>query len=398
MKGTTQLWILVAVIFGLAVLQPSVATPAEKFVTFGQTEPLTGPSASFGVPNKRIVEMAVEKINKEGGFQVKGETYKLKVICEDSKGTTEGSVAANNKLVYQDGVKLVMNFLTTVCFASQVVTEPAKVINIVSGLHKDIISAKKPYSFRHFIDTTESAPVQVKWIIKNRPDLKTSWMTGADDASGAAGLEGWNNACKKYGIKVLGSDLISRTVTDYYPVLSKILPHNPDIIGSHTGDGGALLLKQAREKGYKRQFVLPYAASASYVRTGGAENLEGTLHIGIDARSELTPKGVREFHQMYIQKYGEDPGAWSPWQTTPPYLFAQALAKAGTIDDVDKIKAVLEKEWFDAPWGKVKFGGEKKYGLPHQLLIPVFISTFKNGKIAVIDRIDGQEVEKAMNE
>ena len=63
-------------------------------------------------------------------------------------------------------------------------------------------------------------------------------MTGADDASGAAGVDGWNGACKKYGIKVLGSDLISRQVTDYYPILAKILPTNPDIIGSNTGDGG----------------------------------------------------------------------------------------------------------------------------------------------------------------
>jgi len=398
MKGTKQLWILVAVIFGLAVLQPSVATPAEKYVVFGQTEPLTGPMASMGIPNKRIVELAVEKINKEGGFKVKGETYKLKVICEDNKGTTEGSVAANNKLVYQDRVKLVMNSLTTVCFASQVVTEPAKVINVVSGLHKDIISAKKPYSFRHFIDTMESGPIQVKWILKNRPDLKTCWMTAADDASGVAGVEGWNAACKKYGIKVLGYDLISRTVTDFYPVLSKILPHNPDILGSHSGDQGALILKQARERGYKGQFALPYAASASYIKTGGAENLAGMLHIGTDARSEKTPKGVREFHQMYIQKYSEDPGAWSAWQTTPPYLFAQALAKAGTVDDVEKIKAVLEKEWFDTPWGKVKFGGEKKYGLPHQMFHPIFISTVKDGKITVIDRVDGEEIEKTMNE
>jgi branched-chain amino acid transport system substrate-binding protein len=398
MKKAKGLWILVAVVFSVAVLQASAAAAAEKYVTFGQTESLTGPLAGFGVPNRRIVELAIEKINNEGGFKVKGETYKLKVICEDNKNTTEGAIAANNKLIHQDKVKIVMNFPTTPAIASQVVTEQNKVINLIAGLHHEMLSPKKPYSFRHFMDATVTAPGQVKWIIKNRPELKSSWMTGADDASGAAGVDGWNEACKKYGIKVLGSDLISRQVTDFYPLLAKILPNNPAVIGSNTGDGGALLLKQAREKGYKGTFVTPYAASKSWIKTGGAENMEGTLNIGIDANSELVPKGVRDFHAAYVKKYGEEPGAWSDWQTTPPYIIAQALAKAGTVDDVEKIKAVLEKEMFDAPWGKVKYGGAKKFGIPRQLLIPVFISTVKNGNIVVLDRISGEEIEKIMSE
>jgi branched-chain amino acid transport system substrate-binding protein len=192
--------------------------------------------------------------------------------------------------------------------------------------------------------------------------------------------------------------LIGRQVTDFYPILAKILPTNPDIIGSNTGDGGALLLKQAREKGYKGQFATPYAASLSWIKTGGAQNLEGTLNIGVDATSELVPKGVRDFHAAYVKKYGEEPGAWSDWLTTPPYVIAQALAMAGTLDDVDKIKEALEKETFNTPWGGIKYGGAKKFGIARQLLIPIFISAVKDGKIVVLDRIDGAEIEKLMSE
>ena len=398
MKETKGVRIMMAVVFCFALLLPSAATSEDKYVTFGQTEPLTGPLASFGVPNKRIVELAIEKINNEGGFKVKGETYKLRVICEDNKNTTEGAVAANNKLIFQDKVKIVMNFPTTPAMASQVVTEQNKVINLIGGLEREMLSPKKPYSFRHVMDATVTAPAQVKWIVKNRPNLKSSWMTGADDASGAAGVDAWNEACKKYGIKVLGSDLVSRQVTDFYPMLAKILPTNPDIIGASTGDQGALLLKQAREKGYKGQFVTPYAASISWIRVGGVENMDGTLNIGVDATSELVPKGVRDFHAAYVKKYGEEPGAWSDWQTTPPYVIAQALAKAGTMDDLEKIKEVLEKNSLDTPWGQIRYGGAKKFGIPHQLLIPIFISSVKNGKILVLDRIDSAEIEKLMSE
>ena len=52
MKGTKQVWIAVAVVFCLGVLLPSAAISADKYVTFGQTEPLTGPLAGFGVPKQ----------------------------------------------------------------------------------------------------------------------------------------------------------------------------------------------------------------------------------------------------------------------------------------------------------------------------------------------------------
>src|SRR5271157_1647933 len=112
---------LVSVFFCVTLFQPvmSGAAANEKVVLLGQTEPLSGPSATMGIPNKRMVELVVDKINKAGGFKVNGEPYKFKVICEDNKGTTEGGVAAATKLVYQDGVKLMINFQTTPCLATQ---------------------------------------------------------------------------------------------------------------------------------------------------------------------------------------------------------------------------------------------------------------------------------------
>lgn len=400
MKQNKLVLALLSVFFCVTLFQPvmSGAAAKEKVVLLGQTEPLSGPAASMGIPNKRMVELVVDKINNAGGFKVNDETYKFKVVCEDNKGTTEGGVAAANKLVYQDEVKLMVNFLTTPCLGTQVVTEPAKVINMLSGQHKDILGSKKPYSFRHFISPLETIPLQVKWILKNKPNIKSCWMNQSDDASGVANMEPWNAASQKYGIKVLGFDYVNRSVTDFYPLLAKIIAQNPGIIGGGGGDQFALLFKQAREKGYKGQFVMPQAASAAFVRLGGAANLEGMLHVGIDLRSDLTPPGIKEYYKLYIDKYGEDPGEWSAWQTAPPYIFAQALQKAGTVDDVDKIKKVLEKEWFDSPWGKVKFAGEKAYGMPHQMLHPVFISTVQDGKIKALERIDVQEIEKLLSE
>ncbi len=396
MKRKKQVLFLVAFMFGLTLWLPSISTSAEKVMVFGQTDDLTGVTSALGITNKRTVEMMVDEINKAGGVKVKGDTYKLKVICEDNKNTTEGGTAAANKLVYQDKVKIMMNFLTTPCLASQMVTEPAKVLNLLSGLHPDILSPKKPYSFRYFVSSTEMAPLTVQWFIKNRPTIKTNYMVLQDDASGLALMEAWIEACKKYGLKMLGHDYISISVTDFYPLLSKILALNPDMIGVNNSPPGATLVKQAREKGFKGHFQSGWAWDPTLIESAGATNAEGLIHPGLDMESQLIPERLRDFTKNYRKKYNEEPAAWAAWVAAVPFIIAQAAEKAGTVDNVDKLKAVIEKEWFDTPWGKVRFGGKNQYGIGHQMLHPVFISAVKAGKTVIVERIDSNDLGKSL--
>lgn len=400
MRGKRQTIVLMAAFLSLTIFLPTSTTPApkENSVTIGQSEPLTGPLASLGIANDRMMRLVVEEINNAGGFKVKGVPYKFKVICEDNKATAEGAVAAANKLIYKDGVKFVVFFPTPATVSSQLVTEPAKVLNLAHGGAPELLGPQKPYTFRHFATSSEVAPVMIKWIIKNKPEVKSSWMTQAEGASGRAIINPWNAACTKYGIKVLGSDYVAREVSDFYPLLSKILAQNPGVIGATSGDQGALFLKQARELGYKGLFAVPLPLSETYIKIGGAANVEGAIHTAPDPESELTPKHLRELFKAYVRKYGEQPTGHVWWVVIPPYILAQAMQRADTVDDVEKIKAVMEKEWFETPWGKVKFGGEKIYGVPHQLMLPVFISTIADGRVKILERIDPPEVDKILSE
>jgi len=60
--------------------------------------------ASDGLPARRGVELAVKEINAQGGIGGK----KVQVIFEDSKDTDQAAVAAFQKLVSMDGVKVVI--------------------------------------------------------------------------------------------------------------------------------------------------------------------------------------------------------------------------------------------------------------------------------------------------
>ena len=86
----------------------------EKTLKIGGCLPLTGPASVAGLAFKQGWDMAVEKINNEGGLKIGADTYKIDLIIEDDKASPEASTTAATKLCYQDNVKFVLGSLAAV--------------------------------------------------------------------------------------------------------------------------------------------------------------------------------------------------------------------------------------------------------------------------------------------
>lgn len=76
--------------------------PAET-LKLGFIGPLTGPAASWGVAQKQGIEIAVEKINAEGGINGK----KIEIIYEDSQMESNKAILAMKKLTGVNKVPVV---------------------------------------------------------------------------------------------------------------------------------------------------------------------------------------------------------------------------------------------------------------------------------------------------
>lgn len=87
-----------------ATFMPRALLAQEAGVVFGAVLPLTGASASIGEDQRRGVELAVEKVNADGGVLGKP----LKVVIEDSASNAQTALNAAKKLVSVDGAKVVM--------------------------------------------------------------------------------------------------------------------------------------------------------------------------------------------------------------------------------------------------------------------------------------------------
>ena len=75
-------------------------------------------------------------------------------------------------------------------------------------------------------------------------------------------------------------------------------------------------------------------------------------------------------------------------------LVIQAVQKAGTVEDTDKIRDTIVKNTWNLPWGKTRFVGKEIWGVDGQGIMPVFVSTWIGSKreIKLLKVIPGEDI------
>src|SRR6476469_6469530 len=80
---------------------------AQDVVKIGQIEAQTGPNAIYGWMSSQGVPMAVDEINKAGGFKVGDKTYKIELISLDTRGDPKEATIQLKRLLEQDHARFV---------------------------------------------------------------------------------------------------------------------------------------------------------------------------------------------------------------------------------------------------------------------------------------------------
>jgi branched-chain amino acid transport system substrate-binding protein len=360
-----------------------------KEVQFGMGLPLSGLfGAVLGVPAKQGLELANEKV---GEFTVAGQSYRWKLIFEDSRWTGEGGAASTTKLIHEHGVKIMHQLGADPGFTAQPICEEAGVLLLTSaGI--DALGPDKPYTFQVMPNSWWNAPSFFRWLSTAHPEVETVAMVNTDDINGRGIADANIAAAEHYGLEVIASEFTPREMVEFYPLATRVVNLNPDLIHADSR-----VLEVMRELGYEN---LAYYVlwGTSYGESRGWDIVQDYLIYYPVAVGEGLPEGVRGFAAEYEARYGLELAQTAYWEAMMLYVMTEAVKKAGTVDDVDKIIATLETETFDTPAGVFECGGEKIDGIGHFLSWPAWIGEIKGQDYHVIEEILADEAEALAEE
>jgi ABC-type branched-subunit amino acid transport system substrate-binding protein len=320
---------------------------AQDKIKIGFLTAFTGLETILGETQFNCFKLAVDEINAQGGAGGR----QIEYVSEDDQTTTQGTIQKVRKVLGQDKVDVVLGLITSLeRKAALSVTEPAKKLLIYPTYYEGA-------ECRKYLICTGQVPNQsvdpyVPWLSKNVG--KSVYIIGSDYVWPRITAKAIKDAFDRIGGKVVGTEFFPFGTQDFGPVLDKVRAANPDIFWTMLAGADAVTgLKQIRSFGLKSQLA-----------TNGLDELFTTAVPAGEAAGMLddqswfdtldNPKS-KQFLAAYRAKYGQDKLINSIGEATydATWLYAKAVAKAGSIDDDKVIKAFSEVE-FEAPQGLVR--------------------------------------------
>lgn len=314
------------------------ASPAQA-VNIGYSGPLSGPAAFYGENTLSGLEMAVDEINESGGFEVNGETYTLNLVSLDDKYLPNETGANAKRLKQEHNTPVIFVPHSGGIFATQVFNMQD---NFIVGAYSsepaiteqnNSLTLRIPPKYDGYIEPFTE--YQMERFGKKIAFLPTATQYGKDWAETLEPV--WK---EKGGEIVYNGSIDFNKDTDFFTIVTNALKEKPDVLFvGGPSEPTALVIKQARELGFKGGFIIMDQAKLDEIAAvlGGMDMLEGssgTLPLAVSIEPEN-----QKFFDDYKAAHGKDPGSEAGYHYLSMYLMVEAMKAAGSVDDP---KAIME--------------------------------------------------------
>jgi len=329
---------LLSILMGSAYLD--IKPVQAEVINIGFTGPLSGGAAKYGKNNLEGLQMAVDEINAAGGITVGGKNYTFKVIALDDRYKPADSVTNARRMVelnkppiivcvHSGGILGLLKFNEQEGFILHGYTDNPSILKLGNKL-----LIKAPLSMAFYNSVIIDAGWKQGW-------KKAALICGSHEAGKMAEKafeELWKD---KGGTIVANAPADYGKVTDFYPYLTKILAAKPDCIMLYgPSEPSALIINTARELGFKGGFLLGSQCKLDEMAKVASLQVLSPSY-GVCPVSMMPLAGVKDFSKRYEQKFHNLSTSESGYNYEVMYIFAEAMKKAGTVTDLNKIMASI---------------------------------------------------------
>lgn len=365
------------------------ATPvlAQDVVRIGYSGPLSGGAALYGKNVLDGMQLAAAEINA-AGLQVAGKKYKLEIVSFDDKYNPSETAINAQRLIQEYKTPAILCPHSGGIFAMMTNNEAQKYLVLGYTSVPQVTARNNKLAIRIPPEFTDYIQPFTKYSMA-RYGKNIAMIDGDHDYAKA-----WNAAFKpvweRNGGKIVADNPMSyNRATDFYSGVSRVLAAKPDVLFvGGASEPTALVVKQARELGFKGGFVIIDQAKMDEMSkvTGGYAPLEGS--IGVLPTAEDTSPNTKGFVERYRKMFpGRTPSSEVQLNYIAVWATAEAMKLAGTATDAVAIRAQMDKAMKTLPASVNSFGynGVDERG-----------GTLANGRVAAIE--SGKIKEHALSE
>jgi branched-chain amino acid transport system substrate-binding protein len=315
--------------------------------------PISGAGAFDGQLGLEGMKAMAEMINAKGGI-LGGR--KLELVVYDDKGTPEEGVSAAKRAIEQDHVDAIVGgWFSAVALSMKEATRDKVLTVFTSSQHPDVTAKGHKWSFRLNATSTMMSDKYSDFICHHIKPKSVAFITINDDY-GRLEIDNYKRLLGACGIEVKGNEFYNRDDTDFTTALTKLKSLDADAIyvSAINTSQGATIYRQIKQTGYKGTII----ASAGNMNPKLVE-LSGPALNGVYCVSLYAPDAdnpiLKDWTAQYGKMFTNQPAFIGTLGAQAVEVIADAMNKAGSSTDYDKIAATLKSETWPTLLGDVKF-------------------------------------------
>ena len=333
------------------IVQPVTPEIEDKSgeISIGVALPLTGHLASTGQRVRQGLELALDEINN-----AQLSDTRLRFIIEDDTSTSEGAVAAFDKLIHEDGVSVILGPTTSSATqAAFPIAQENQVVAISPTSGARGLSAIGDFVFRVPLATNIVALKGVEATYMKLGYQRVATMYNETDLFSTDRDTALREVFTAIGVEVLTTEVFQNDDTDFSVQLARIKTLEPDVIFvSALPPEKSDILIQAHELGISVPIIMSSLTSVDVQAAGIAA--EGAITFIGWLSTDDTP-GNQAFVQNYDTTHGTIPEVFAAASYTSVYILAEAIKNAQATDSISIRDALANISDFDTIFGKFSF-------------------------------------------
>jgi len=316
---------------------------AQETVNIGYSGPLSGGAAKYGQEVLDGMQMAAAEIN-QAGLEVGGKKYKLNIVALDDQYNPSETAINARRLVQESKTPVVLVPHSGGVYAMQTINQQLKVLLLAYSSTPQISARNNPLTIRIPPEFTSYMGPFVKYEMAKYG--KKVAIANTDTDYGKAWTAAFTPAWQAAGGTIVANNAMSyNRATDFYSGVSRVIASKPDVmfVGGPSEPTG-LIIKQARELGYKGGFIVMDQAKLNDVAkiAGSYESLNGA--IGVMPVVEDPAPETKAFVERFRKSHdGRAPSQEASLNYTAIWATAAAMKLAGTTTDASAIRAAFDK-------------------------------------------------------
>lgn len=346
----------VAAVAGTAALPMAPAIvrgQSASTIKFGHVQPLTGPSAAYGIRARDGALIAVEEVNAAGGWtDAKGQKHQLEMVLGDMANDPKQAItlfrqyAADSQMLASIGPTNSVGYVPLVPVAGQM---KFPLIGNGSGAP---IKEWNTYSYRVNPVSSGAVPILVEKVVNKLKVKRLAVIYDQTQDAQAGDAEVCKHLAAKLGYEVVAFEAFRANDQDFSPQIAKIRSLRPDAIyvAAATGDG-IKVVSQIRESGIDKPLITGFGSFQDPVYWDGTKGAVKGDFTWLAQDLSAPSTQLKPFLEKYNARFPQQEAtSFSTFGYDSVMTLVEALKKAGTADR-EKVSATLANLDFTTPIG-----------------------------------------------